>query len=56
MGGEGMGGEGRGGEGNGVARIFVWGGATRPMPPGSFSVISGSRPDSVGGGSSRNVP
>ena len=34
---------------NGVARIFVWG-ATRPMPRGIFCVISGSRPDSVGGG------
>ena len=35
---------------NGIARIFVWGGATRPMPTATFSVISGSRPDSVGGG------
>ena len=36
---------------NGVARIFVWGGGgTRPMSPGRFSVISRSRPDSVGGG------
>ena len=25
------------------------GGGTRPMPPATFSVISGSRPDSVGG-------
>ena len=24
---------------NGVARIFVWGGATRPMPPGPFHVL-----------------
>ena len=33
------------------------GGGTRPMPPATFSVISGSRPDSVGGGgSSRNFP
>ena len=35
---------------NGVARIFFWGGGTRPMPPGPFSVISKRRPDSVGGG------
>ena len=35
---------------NGVARIFVWGGGTRPMSPGTFDVISRSRPDSVGGG------
>ena len=34
---------------NGVARIFVWGG-TRPMSPGTFDVISTSRPHSVGGG------
>ena len=34
---------------NGVAMIFVWG-ATRPMSPGTFDVISWSRPDSVGGG------
>ena len=34
---------------NGVARIFFWGGATRPIPSGRFCVISGSRPDSVGG-------
>ena len=42
---------------NGVARIFVWvgGGGTRPMSPGTFYVISTSRPHSVGGGgSSRN--
>ena len=35
---------------NGVARIFVWGGATRLTPPDTFCVVSGSRPDSVGGG------
>ena len=29
---------------------FCLGGGTRPMPPGTFCVISGSRPDSVGGG------
>ena len=33
---------------NGVARIFVWG--------GHFSMISAGRPDSVGGGSTRNFP
>ena len=32
--------------GNGVARIFVWGGATRYI----FRHLSGSRPHSVGGG------
>ena len=38
---------------NGVARIFVWGGgATRYI----FRHLSGSRPHSVGGGSSRNFP
>ena len=38
---------------NGVARIFVWGGATRPMSPGRFSEV-----DQIqwGGGSSRNFP
>ena len=35
---------------NGVARILVWGGATRLTPPDTFCVVSGSRPDSVGGG------
>ena len=34
---------------NGVARNFVWG-ATRLTPPDTFCVVSGSRPDSVGGG------
>ena len=34
---------------NGVAMIFVGGGGTRPMPPGTFSVISGSRLHSGGG-------
>ena len=34
---------------NGVARIFFEG-ATRPMPPGRFCVISRSRPDVGGGG------
>ena len=34
---------------NGVARIFVWG-ATRPMPPGRFCIISRIRPDIGGGG------
>ena len=33
------------------------GGGTRPMPPATFFVISGCRPDSEwGGGSSRNCP
>ena len=35
---------------NRIARILVWGGATLPMPPGRFSVISRSRPGSLGGG------
>ena len=34
---------------------FCLGGATRLTPPDTFCVVSGSRPDSVGGGgSSRN--
>ena len=35
---------------NGVARILFGGGATRPMSPSTFYVISRSRPDWVGGG------
>ena len=34
---------------NGVARIFVWGGHPADATPATFSVIFGSRPDSVGG-------
>ena len=39
-----------------TSQDFCLGGATRPMPPGTCCVISRSRPDSVGGGSSRNFP